>query len=250
MSDIRYVVASLPRSGTKYISKVLSALGLCCGHERNFVTRCATLIKPDFDHNWGDASWMAVPYLHSLPSGTIVFHQIRNPIDVLNSNLPTGGDSFFRTWNSNAGLESDPLYGKPLAYKRFVWDNTRDWVWPEGQGDEPESPEEIQRLIHWWMNWNIWIEYATLQRSDMQYIRYRLEDVTEENWTLLRDIAKVIDPENTKEEEEVREALRCVSHTTNRHRTPNTRITIDMLPPAAKLLMYRYGYDPTKIITL
>jgi hypothetical protein len=250
MGDIGYVVSSLPRSGTKYISKVLDALGLNCGHEQHFVTHSATLIRPDWDYKWGDASWMSVPYLYAVPPGATVFHQVRNPIDVLNSNLPIGGYSYFRTWDIKAGLESDPLFGNPLPYMRFIWENTREWVWPDGQAEGPESPEEIQRLIHWWLNWNMWIEYATLQRSDIQYIRYRIEDLNEENWTLLQDIAKVIDPENTKEEEEVREVLRATSRTTNRHRTPNTRITTDMMPTAAKLLMYRYGYDPTQISTL
>jgi hypothetical protein len=108
----------------------------------------------------------------------------------------------------------------------------------------PEGPEEIQRLIHWWMNWNVWIESAVLRRSDLQYIRYRLEDITPENWPLLQDICKVIDPQNTKGQSEIQSVLGGISTTTNRHREPNKRITPDTLPVVAQLTMMRYGYDP------
>jgi len=243
VGNIRYVVAGLPRSGTKYISKVLTNLGLDCGHERHFGYEIADVKRAE-DGIWGDASWMSVPYLKELPSGTVVFHQMRNPINVLNSNLPPGGDSYFRTWDEHAGLESDPLYNKKIPWKKFIWENTQDWVWPEGVEEEHEGPGEIQRLIHWWMNWNLWIESSVLRRSDLQYIRYRLEDVNSDNWTLLQDICKVIDPEHTKGEGEIKAVLGDISGTTNRHREPNTKITLDMLPVVAQLTMMRYGYDP------
>ncbi|KKN88863.1 hypothetical protein LCGC14_0244700 [marine sediment metagenome] len=242
MGNIRYVVAGLPRSGTKYIAKVLTSMSLDCGHERHFGYEKATVERTE-DGIWGDASWMSVPYLKGLPPGTVVFHQLRNPINVLNSNLPPDGDSYFRTWDENAGLESDPLYNKSIPWKRFIWDTTQDWVWPEGAAEEHEGPGEIQRLIHWWMNWNLWIESAVLRRADLQYIRYRLEDLTTENWTLLQDICKVIDPEHTKGEGEIKAVLGDISCTTNRHREPNTRITTSMLPVVAQLTMMRYGYD-------
>ena len=244
MGNLRYVVAGLPRSGTGYISKVLSGLGLDCGHESSFVYHRALLDRKEKDGIWGDASWLAVPYLKAVPPGTIVLHQVRDPIKVLNSNLPPGGDSYFRTWGEDAGLAADPLYNEDLPYKRFIWDTTQDWVWPRGGGEEPESPEEIQRLIHWWMNWNLWIESAALRRADIQYIRYRLGDLTADNWTLLQDICKVIDPQNTKGQSDIQRVLGDISSTTNRHREPNTRITIDMLPAVAQLTMMRYGYDP------
>ena len=243
MGNLRYVVAGLPRSGTKYISKALTGLGLDCGHERHFGYEKATLERAE-DGIWGDASWMSVPYLKALPPGTVVLHQMRDPIKVLNSNLPPGGDSYFRTWDEHAGLPSDKLYNKAIPWKKFIWDTTQDWVWPPGTNEGPEGPEEIQRLIHWWMNWNIWIESAVLRRADLQYIRYRLEDLTADNWPLLRDICKVLDPSNTKGQGEVQSVLKGISNTTNRHREPNTRITTDMLPAVAQLTMMRYGYDP------
>lgn len=244
MSDIRYVVTSLPRSGTKYISKVLNHFGFECGHEAHFnLGKCRT--SDDREGIWGDASWMAAPYISELPPGTIVFHQLRDPLKVLNSNLPPGGDSYFRTWDENAGLDTDPLYEKSIPWKRFIWEHTNKWrwAWPEGVGEGPESPEEVARLVHWWTNWNLKIEYAATQRSDLRYIRYRLEDMSPD---LIRSIAHVI--AGTKVPPRLRwceEVLKKVPTTTNRHRTPNTRITLDMLPATARLLMHAYGYYDT-----
>ena len=247
MSQIRYVVASLPRSGTKYIAKILTELGQNCGHERSFTCSMGgmgVVDVPNAPDVWGDASWLSVPLIAQLPPGTVVFHQLRDPLKVLNSNLPPGGDSYFRTWDENAGLETDPLYKKPIPYKRYIWDNTQDWVWPNGVAKEAESPEEIQRLIHFWTNWNLWIESSAMKRSDLVYVRYRLEDMEDH---LLQNIGSVIQPDVVPPRlQHCQEILSKVPTTVNRHRTPNNRITIEMLSPAARLLMYRYGYDPTQ----
>jgi hypothetical protein len=200
-------------------------------------------IRENFPDVWGDASWFSVPLISKLPPGTVVFHQLRDPLKVLNSNLPTGGDSFFRTWDENAGLKTDPLYNKSILYKRFIWENTYDWVWPSGVAEGPESPEEIERLIHWWVNWNLWIEFAALRRADLVYVRYPLENMSAD---LLHNIASVIQPNIVPPRvEHCKEVLEKVSTTTNRHRIPNDKITYDMLPPAARLLMHRYGYSPS-----
>lgn len=198
------------------------------------------VVRPDAPDVWGDSSWMAVPYIEKLPPGIVIFHQLRDPLKVLNSNLPVGGDSYFRTWDGNAGLASDTLYKKSIPWKRFIWDNTQNWVWPDGVASEAESSEEIERLIHWWINWNLWIEFSAMKRSDLIYIRYRLEDM---DANLLQNISDVINPNTVPTIQLCEDTLKEISTTTNRHRTPNDRITVDILPPAARLLMYRYGYD-------
>ncbi len=240
MSSIRYVIASLPRSGTKYISKVLTKLGLKCAHEGHMRFNKCRLEWDDEPGIWGDSSWMTVPYIGFLPPGTVVFHQLRDPIKVLNSNLPPGGDSYFRTWDEHAGLATDPFYNKPIKWKRFIWEQTQDWIWPDKIAEGPESPEEIERLIHWWLNWNLWIEYSATRRSDLVYVRYKLEDMDAD---LLQNIASAIQPGIVGPRlQHCQNILKEVSTTINRHRTPNDRITVEMLSPAARLLMYRYGY--------
>jgi hypothetical protein len=196
--------------------------------------------RPDAPAIWGDASWFSVPLISKLPPGTVVFHQLRDPLKVLNSNLPPGGDSYFRTWDENAGLKTDPLYEKPLPYKRYIWENTQDWVWPSGVAEGIEGPEEIQRLIHFWVNWNLWIESAAMKRSDLVYVRYRLEDMSA---NLLQNIGNVIQPNAVPPRiQHCGDIVQSVPTTVNRHRTPNDRITVEILSPAARVLMLRYGY--------
>jgi hypothetical protein len=145
-------------------------------------------------------------------------------------------------------LKTDPLYKNAtlvenLPYKRFIWESTQDWVWPSGIAEGPESPEEIERLIHWWVNWNLWIEFAALKRSDLVYVRYKLEDMSP---NLLQNIGSVIQPNVVQPRiQHCRDIVQSVSTTLNRHRIPNERITYHMLPPAARLLMHRYGYTPS-----
>jgi len=242
MTQIKYVVTSLPRSGTKYIASVLSKLGLSCGHEKHFTLARHGEDVPNAPFVYGDASWMVVPYIQSLPPGTVVLHQLRDPIKVLNSNFPPGGDSYFRSWDKHAGLQSDPLYGKIIPWKRFIWNHTKDWVWPNRIAEEKESPEEIERLIHWWTNWNLWIESAATRRSDLTYIRYRLEDL---DGSKLQKIAFMIS-ESVMEVEHCNSVLASVSPTLNRHRKPNDKITLNMIPSTAKQLMRKYGYDSTE----
>ena len=235
---IRYVVTGLPRSATKYISVVLQKLGLNCTHEKSF--NCYNHKESATKEGiWGDASWAAAPFICNLPPNTIVFHQVRDPLKVLNSNLPPGGDSFFRTWDVDAGLASDSQYKKPLPWKRFIWDHTCNWEWPNEVAEGPESLPEIERIFYWWMRWNAWIEQATSARADLTYFRYKVEDLA--NGKLLK-IVKTIDPESLITEEHCNNVIKEVSTTTNRHRVPNTKITVDTLPEELLVQAQRYGY--------
>src|SRR5262245_57962235 len=98
---IRFIVAGCPRSGTTYMAKLMTALGYPCGHERIFnIWRILGLdVRPEIggdfrdpmtaffqlDAKKGDASFLAIPYMDQLPEGTVVFHQVRNPLEVIRS---------------------------------------------------------------------------------------------------------------------------------------------------------------------
>lgn len=239
-NNIKYVIAALPRSGTKYISTVLTKLGLNCSHELYFNCNTCKFSDDQKDSAFGDSSWMSVPYIDKLPPGTVVFHQLRDPIKVLNSNMPPDGDSYFRIWDST-GLLSDPLY-KTHPWKRFIWKSTQNWVWPDGGGNVPHSKEEIQRLIHWWENWNLWVEFSATKRFDITYVRYRIEDLSPELLEQIYYLIKDEKEQSTTVKERCVETLSEVSTILNRHREPNTYIVPDMLPASARLLMYKYGY--------
>lgn len=74
----RFVIVGSGRCGTGYISAVLTAAGIACGHEAWWNPqdeRTAGLV--------GDASWCAVPHLAAF-DGT-VWHQTRHPLAVIAS---------------------------------------------------------------------------------------------------------------------------------------------------------------------
>jgi len=56
-------------------------------------------------------------------------------------------------------------------------------------------------------------------------------------------MVNLIDPSLVVEDAVYENALESVPKNTNRHRIPNNKITVEMLSPAARLLMDRYGYD-------
>lgn len=74
----RFVIVGTGRSGTRYISRVLSAAGIRCGHEDWWTitgTRAIRLL--------GDASWLALFNLDGFRGH--VYHQVRDPIEVIAS---------------------------------------------------------------------------------------------------------------------------------------------------------------------
>lgn len=107
----RFVVASTGRSGSGYISEVLTRAGIKCGHEayfNPFGERTEGLV--------GDSSWCAVPDIHHYPG--VVFHQVRHPLDVITSlvRFPTDPE-IYRSWQCR--LFDDP--GDPIVYGMLDW---------------------------------------------------------------------------------------------------------------------------------
>jgi hypothetical protein len=98
MKPISYIITGLPRSGTLYTQTLFTTLNLACTHERWFNNhkqlyhaRCR---RENEGGAWGDVSWMAVPFLGNLDPKTVVLHQTRNHIDVLNSLYGWEDDGF------------------------------------------------------------------------------------------------------------------------------------------------------------
>lgn len=74
-----FLVTGCGRSGTMYTARLLSALGMPCGHESQFShDRHGPLRSPD-------SSWLAVPYLDDIPADVRLVRVIRNPYDVVRS---------------------------------------------------------------------------------------------------------------------------------------------------------------------
>jgi hypothetical protein len=76
----RFVIVGTGRSGTRYISRLLQAAGIRCGHENwwRLDDQQATRLE-------GDASWIATFQLDDYRGQ--IFHQVRDPLKVVNSIL-------------------------------------------------------------------------------------------------------------------------------------------------------------------
>jgi hypothetical protein len=83
---LQFVVASTPRSGTKYLSQILRALDVKCYHEELLDTYQQIYYT---EEKCGVASWLSVPFLNNLPKGTVLLHQVRDPINTINSLIYT-----------------------------------------------------------------------------------------------------------------------------------------------------------------
>ncbi len=98
----------------------------------------------------GESSWLAAPYLPYVPPGTIVFHQIRDPLEVVRSKLRI---RFFER-------------------ERVV--RTLAFALQHCPDINPGSP--FEKSIKYWIYWNLITEQAERQKH-LNYFRYRIEDL-------------------------------------------------------------------------
>jgi len=107
---VKFLIVGTGRCGTGYISRVLTRVGVKCGHENVFSIHG---IKPNKDYI-GDASWLAVPFLPNFdPESVFVVHQIRHPFKTIGSLV------------SIPGLLQKPFtpYGEYIAHMvPLIWD--------------------------------------------------------------------------------------------------------------------------------
>ena len=105
----RFVIVGTGRSGTRYISEVLTASGIRCGHEQWWGLGGRSM-RLD-----GDASWLATFQLDGYRGR--VFHQVRDPIKVIRSlvGLDLSSRQRNRRWTQYralvmGGLSNDPVF--------------------------------------------------------------------------------------------------------------------------------------------
>lgn len=178
MSVRHFLVTGVGRSGTGYTAHLLNALGCVTGHEDIFgpqrLKDAEELIWPESVP--GDCSWLGAPYLDALPAGTLVLHQVREPVANVRSSLRI---QFFRT---------------PSWYRAFAEFHCPALL----SGSEPE------RCLRYWLEWNRMAEGAR-SKPQLEYFRYRLEDIDAD--TLAR-VCERIGLVRTREQ--IEEALRIV----------------------------------------
>lgn len=148
----RFLVTGCGRSGTGYLAALFSQLGLQCGHEALFHPAACAEASPSWPAGVvGESSWLAAPFLAGLPPGTLVIHQVREPVAVVRSFLRI---RFFE--------------GKS-AWKRFA----------ERHAPELATGTPLERCVKYWLHWNRLCQGAAAL-GQVEYRRHRLEDVDRE----------------------------------------------------------------------
>ncbi|MBI5433855.1 MAG: hypothetical protein HZA52_13570 [Planctomycetes bacterium] len=145
----RFLITGCGRSGTGYIATLLGELGIPCGHEVLYQPETCIERAPEWSESVvGESSWLAAPYLATLAEGTLVLHQVREPVAVVRSFLRI---RFFE--------------GKSV-WKRFA----------EAHVAELASGTPLERCVKYWLGWNQLCQAASGMRH-VEYRRHRLEDI-------------------------------------------------------------------------
>jgi hypothetical protein len=140
---MKLLITGCGRSGTAFIAKILRIVDLEATHEVLFnPVRCSW----PHEHIGIESSWLAVPHLHKLPLDVVVFHQLRNPFDVIRSLM---GYDFFNRPESK-------------AYRNFVY---------EHEPSIKKLTTDIDRCIAYWILWNTRVQ----KRAEFTY---QLEELT------------------------------------------------------------------------
>jgi hypothetical protein len=127
-SRSRFVITGTGRSGTGFMSKVLSGVGVPCYHE--------SVYGPDGEAKWsfqrGDSSWLALPHLEAGDFDGYVLHVVREPVATINSFV---GIRFF----------DDAMADKHGAYRQFAEVHAPEVF---------ELSDPVERAVAWWVVWN------------------------------------------------------------------------------------------------
>jgi len=232
-----FVITGCGRSGTTYIAKILNQIGCRCKHEDYFprlvkIGRFFISNRHDFfikfnKVGWrippyGEIAWQAAAYLEYLPTATIIFHQVRHPVNFIKSRQKKG------------------LVGYKLRNRFCPIPVKSSNVWEFGS---LPIHEQVQYLAEFWIRWNCMVEQKTRQ-GGYTYIRYCLENIdTAQIHEILRSIG--FQAELWKIQS-VFESLPQNIHSLGKN---TEHITIDMLSNTGRENLIkeacRYGYDLT-----
>ncbi len=166
MSAERFLITGCGRSGTGYTAQLLTALGYQCGHEEIFSITAVSGGRVAWPDTYlGDSSWLAAPYLHEMPAGTAILHQVRDPLAVVRS------------------LVRIRLFEVPGPYLEFLASHL--------EGIDRCPP--VEAALRYWDEWNGLVEEAS-EIEGLTYCRYHLEEIDDATIaSLLEHLGRTID---------------------------------------------------------
>lgn len=118
---MKIIVAGTGRSGTGYMSKLLTANGIKCGHEMVFTAKG---VLP-FRRYQADSSWLAVPHLREWRGKATVVHHVRDAASVLRS--------WFFDWPSIFNVGSRHRMNQYAKYLYQYYPDIKDEKEPQDQ---------------------------------------------------------------------------------------------------------------------
>ena len=173
MKKLKYIVTGTGRSGTVYMARFLTSVGVVCGHECVFNRFGVEYAEDRLNHpekirtslvsgdSWltdgevvvADSSYMAAPYLsHPILGGTELIHAVRHPLRVISSFVKDLG--YF--WGTEV----------KSSYETFIYGAIPQLY-------QPLTP--LERACIFYVKWNEMIE-----KSPLKYFRFRVEDRPDE----------------------------------------------------------------------
>lgn len=125
--DTKAVIIGSGRSGSQYISKLLSDCGIHCTHEKLFRLG----VNPD-QGGVVESSWFAMPKIEQHGFDGEIFHQIRDPLKVLSSlmnhELFKKKVQKIRLFRENNFYEPAPDWRKRKDWEGWMVRHLTDWL--------------------------------------------------------------------------------------------------------------------------
>lgn len=139
-AKLKYIITSMPRSGTRYLAELLTSAGLPCGHEKIFGLQ---LYLQDRGFV-AESSWLAPVYLrrYDYYRDVKIIHLLRNPINVIRGLL----FDFDNVCSAIGSCKSD---SKRTRYDRLISEEIPNIA-------KLTSP--IDKALYFYLEWNTGIE--------------------------------------------------------------------------------------------
>ena len=195
-----------------YVAELLTRAGCSCGHEDFFPKAVSPTaywlarvgVKPLLWPRppYGEAAWEAAPYLPYLPRNSVIFHQIRRPMDFIRS-------------RQRKGLSRAAFRNRNVSVQAPVSNKYRFWEFP--------LAAQVEYLAEFWIEWNDLVERRA---AGKEYHRYRVDELDADKLGWMLETVGCSGDEQT-----VAQAYRETSRTTNRGKPLETKITEALLAP-------------------
>lgn len=151
----RIIVTGTARSGTLYTARLLAKIGLRATHERvyNYAMEFDGSDHLAISEAWKDkdvdVNWMAAPFLKHEPKSTIIWHQVRDPLKIV------------QCFWSHQMLDDPRAFAMSLPKK----------VMPECWN----KPDDLAKAVyHVWK----WTELIERQKGRLASFSYQIEKLT------------------------------------------------------------------------